>query len=993
MGSNAIGEIPVIITGDFSKLDDALNDSIIAAELGGQKIAAALTRGSEGADQLGISLNDIASSAHAASMSAQEFASGLDKLIDEKFGATTAQEAAQALEANAEAQRSAAAAAHALDEALGPMPASFTEMSAAQQRSVEHLNEVSQAFQTADAGGSKLINTLLGFAGITLTFAGLKTALTEAFAAFDRVDDATTALTALTGSAKNAAANIDQIRALAQTDALSFPALLKADQNMVAFGIDTAKVPGLLQAAADSAAVTGRSFDSAAQALERIVASGNAGGRQLVSLGLTMKDLASVMGVAETQASKMFKALDEGARVEVVTEALAKFKGLAEATTQDAGGAFQRFRNVVDQELGAIGKALDGTEQGVIRSTEGIVRSLSEMIQSSIQVGKEFTSMGLAVEAAIAGITAAIARNPWAAVGLEIVRLGLALKGLQKDLEDTDKAVDQSNKQFSLMITQVRQLLSPVPELAAQFEGLVKQVQQGQISWEQFQLKTRDVVASFRELHPVVSQVTDTHKSFTSAVQELKKELDAHIITQDQYKQKIHDLIASYGNLNDAVKTHSNVMVGINESYKQWADTLTHLGQSYGNIFEAIEKTSAAAGNSRMTFIPLNDQVKAFIDYTRSMAASATDTSRTITVLTGHLTDVDKTLPHLGTSISVTTVKMDEFGHVTNAAADAAKKFVDASSSMAAQLQAGMTVITGHASATRDLNSVLTDAGVKLSTVSGGTDTLNSALHALFAPTTQTTANVQQFALSLGTADTAANLLTTDLSPLEQRLAALDGGFARAANSARGFAQVLSDDLLAGTLGAGSTGGLSGGTGGRGGRGGASLFDPNNPSAGGISLSNGALSIVIPGSSVQVPTHHSSAGAEPTAPIGGVLGGIDFGMLATGIPTALNQATPAAQQFVNAVDAVTQTFADASSAMITSATAVAATVNIPPPSEFAAGSTFATPSAATVPTPLSIPAPSQWQRGTVNIYNPTVTNQTQLDQMLTQLQNSGLNTR
>jgi hypothetical protein len=577
MGSNVIGDLQVQISGDYSKLSDDLAQSVIAAEVGGQKIASAFTTAAGGTD-------DWTEALGRSRAATQEEVNAIGQAADQlsKYGTS-------------------------VENVLGPerdhldvleqMPKSYTEMTAAQQRAVEKMNEQAQSSQQAsdatksfDLNIGSLIKSMAGFAGIQLSIQGLRAAIDEAFTSFAQLQRATESLTALTGSARTANDAIDQLRRLAQDEALSFPSLLKADQQMAAFGITTRQSVALLAAAGDASRATGKEFDAVASSIERIVESGAAMGRTLVNVGLTTKDLGGVMGVTAGEASKLFKSLDEATRVDVITAALAKFKGLAADTSNDLTGSWQQLANAAKTEFARIGQELEGTGQAFTSFAKGAIGALGS-------VADFFVTFGKGVSSTTSEITNTL-RNAFVSLGAST-----------EDYAKAATAATESNKGYEqsmgLLIITARQLFGQFPEYTFQFNNLLKQFQQGEIDGRQFTSLVQSMENQFKLLHPAVQTSTTATKSFTEAVADLKAKLDAHKITHAEYAASLQKLIAAHSDAAKATKEHKaalddldKLLLGVEASVKKAYDSVA----VYNDIVGAFghDSLQAAAAQREM---------------------------------------------------------------------------------------------------------------------------------------------------------------------------------------------------------------------------------------------------------------------------------------------------------------------------------------------------------------------------------------------------------
>lgn len=293
---------------------------------------------------------------------------------------------------------------------------------------VEDLGKGSQeAGQNAEEGESGFAGLKEGLielateAGIVI---GVYEALKTAFESTTEIETATVALGLMTGSAQAATEMVEGLRATATEEGLDFPQLVTAAQRMVALGVSAAAVPGVLQGIADSAAQTGFAFDSVASSFDRLALSGQVSNRQLVNLGLSLDDLAKVMGTTKEQVSEVFKALDESDRITILQDAFEKFGGAAAAQADTLKGHWNTAKDELDAAFESIGIALEPVAVGML----GFLAALPSSTTSAV-VGLK--SLAVALDGITAGLFSAI-ELPGAlqAFGNAIGVIALAVSGL-----------------------------------------------------------------------------------------------------------------------------------------------------------------------------------------------------------------------------------------------------------------------------------------------------------------------------------------------------------------------------------------------------------------------------------------------------------------------------------------------------------------------------------------------------------------------------------
>ena len=141
----------------------------------------------------------------------------------------------------------------------------------------------------------------------------------------------------------------------------------------------TKQLQDVLTASADAAAATGRSFDTIAQGLDRIAATGMVSTRQMVQFGVSMSDIAAQMGVSVDEAIKLLKKGGQDAQkdVEAVVGAIEeKFGGAAELIAQNLSGQFTNLKNELAFISEDLGTALAPLASDLIAGLKGIEPTL-----------------------------------------------------------------------------------------------------------------------------------------------------------------------------------------------------------------------------------------------------------------------------------------------------------------------------------------------------------------------------------------------------------------------------------------------------------------------------------------------------------------------------------------------------------------------------------------------------------------------------------------
>lgn len=298
------------------------------------------------------------------------------------------------------ARRAAASLDEALGAGLGGAGSNLGNLDAALGAVPPKLEELGQAaggatppLQGFNLSWKSFVEGFAAITGIELGIELLKDLAEAAIGTAAAIEKSVLTLTALTGSIEHAEAQIEGLKTLALSDALSFPTLLQANQKMMALGFSATQTAAALRASADAAAATGKSLDMVTSGIDRIAQSGMLGARQLATLGLSLNDVAKAMGatVADLQGKdNIFKALDPGDRIDVLIQAMSKFQGAAQGMAESLTGQFQRLKTEITLALSGIGEALTPALKDLVNVAQG---SLVPGIQALVQGFKDLAAV------------------------------------------------------------------------------------------------------------------------------------------------------------------------------------------------------------------------------------------------------------------------------------------------------------------------------------------------------------------------------------------------------------------------------------------------------------------------------------------------------------------------------------------------------------------------------------------------------------------------
>jgi hypothetical protein len=372
--ADTLGDMNLLIGGDLSPLEDALNSIPAVAQTAAQNIDAELgsiADESSGATQNLASLSDALNNLW--SGEAVSSARGLEDAIAGVGEAAAAGESplteydlrlkdiAMDFEQQRAALEEASANLDIVSAAYDQGAASAGQLAEAEKQLADAQRAITPAIDETESSmdaWKEKIQEVLEKLGLWLTtFEVLK----ESITAFATEQAFEVSMTALTGSADIARETLEKLKDTALEIPVALDSLLAAAQKMTALGVSLEQIPDLLHAAADAAAATGNSFDAVASGLERVMVTGQVMARSLVQMGITWDMVAKQMGVSIEEAQAAFKKGAQSAQEDVnilVATMNTAFGGLAEKLSGTVGGAFLILKNQLLELAGSIGQAL-----------------------------------------------------------------------------------------------------------------------------------------------------------------------------------------------------------------------------------------------------------------------------------------------------------------------------------------------------------------------------------------------------------------------------------------------------------------------------------------------------------------------------------------------------------------------------------------------------------------------------------------------------------
>ena len=298
----------------------------------------------------------------------------------------------------------------------------------------ERLAQKREAFQKLGTG-----MTVVGGAMTALTLAVAKTGIE--YNTLQQTSRA--ALTTLLGGAEAANAQMDKLDAFARTSPFSKAVFIQAQQQMIAFGIETKKVIPYLDAVQNAVAASGGSNEDIkglVATMSKIQSSAKLTATDLMEFGNRGVDAAGLIGASMGKTGAQIRSeitkgsLDAGAALDALVAGMnSRFAGAADNVKQTFGGAMDRV-NAAWRDLSAdMMKPLVDPNGGgalvdILNWAADAMRAFQALPEPiRLTGGAVFALMGvvtLATGAVMVGIP------KWIAFKQSITNLGLSMRGL-----------------------------------------------------------------------------------------------------------------------------------------------------------------------------------------------------------------------------------------------------------------------------------------------------------------------------------------------------------------------------------------------------------------------------------------------------------------------------------------------------------------------------------------------------------------------------------
>jgi tape measure domain-containing protein len=296
-------------------------------------------------------------------------------------------------------------------------------------------NGVSRAFRFA---ARNLRRIIIGLGATLAAVAGL--VAVKGFRRFADIEDATRALTIVLGDAVAAAGLLDKVLKVVEGTPFALDQFTQATQVLAATNIEVSKIPGILEAIADSAAASGRGaegVDLVVDALSRMATQSTLSLepiRNLEELGVpALRILANQAGIS---ADDMAKSITAGS-VDSKTAIDDLVEGIKNGTTGIAGST---------AALGGVAKGLGTTVRGAFENMQiAVARAGAKIIAAFNQTAEG----GHTLSDILIDIRDAIDIVGERAAGLANKLVGT--KGFDKFVEFFDKLPGRVSKAFDLI--------------------------------------------------------------------------------------------------------------------------------------------------------------------------------------------------------------------------------------------------------------------------------------------------------------------------------------------------------------------------------------------------------------------------------------------------------------------------------------------------------------------------------------------------------------
>jgi len=553
MPGDPIGEIPIIISGDTSQLEKDFQRAVDMAIKAGLTLSEAIGKATAttGYQQQGFD---------AASKAAYQFSEAAQAIVDKQKALDL--ELVRAKGALVDIQLAYELGATNADT----LARAQDNVAAAMKRAAASVEEVKPPVQEVAGGLSSMAEGFLKIGAALAVTATLKHFGEEAIEAYGEVQKLSLSLQALTGkTAEQVERDIDALKAFALTVGVAGHSIEQADQRMIAFGVDAAQIPGILQAEADAAAAVNKNFDVVAASIERMAESGKVMSRSLVAVGLSAHDLAEVLGVADKEIGKAFEGLTQSQRLDALAEALHKFEGVAAASSKGIAGSLVNLKTQINDTFEDIGKQIAPT-------VANLAKMLSEDILPAIRnLAIGFGGLPEPAKAAAGGLLAvaaaawAVNAVPWVALATAVLAGTAALVSFWKAQDNVLKNRNTENNAVALLEVEMRQLGIDIADTTKQYnQGLISQA---------------SYINQLKDLKAAHEAMSGTSKKRTA---EIVAENAATEAAKKSYAEMVKAEVSFHNSVVDLYNTFP-------ETYEQYVSRLEEGGRTAKSMLGSVE--------------------------------------------------------------------------------------------------------------------------------------------------------------------------------------------------------------------------------------------------------------------------------------------------------------------------------------------------------------------------------------------------------------------
>ena len=462
----------------------------------------------------------------------------------------------------------------------------------------------------------------------------LKEFVSDAIDAASSVQFLTVALTSLTGSAEAANEVLETAANVASNTTASFLSLAQSGQQLAAFGIGADAIKTALEGIADWSEISGRSVESLTGALERVYLTGDASARVLRTLGLSLNDLADVMGISSDRVITAIKAL--GAESDVTMEIFAEaMVNKGQKSAQDLANTHEvvvnRLKTAWHEFASDVGSvilpALDKLYDALEHMMAGVAATaviLTEFAKNPIKAVTD----GLNEYAKILGVTAAATTQSAESQAdhtkklQEAVQAALGAADAQAKLAENTKTLHDHTQNFA---TEIGRLVSEYQRLAgsdAAFAGqaaadstILEKLQQ-----EMTRLRDNMIAAGesgtfgFKQVQAALDDLNAKMIAAGVGTEKLNADIDRlSERTIDNFNKIAAGIAAAIdpvGGLTDAMVKLQDQVAKNQEQYDNLLQAFVNLtqmgilsGASWEEAFKKVEEAAKAAGVTVQQFI------------------------------------------------------------------------------------------------------------------------------------------------------------------------------------------------------------------------------------------------------------------------------------------------------------------------------------------------------------------------------------------------------